>query len=323
MRAIRPCHLSTVARLSGLFGAVLVGCLLWIARPVEAGWRNVELSVFPEFCEPSPRLLTGYPYPRFPRGGSIIVRDFEAPLHSLIRTEKQPPANLSLGGTALEVTTHSEVGDRLFFDGGEAGVGLHNPGGRPVRVGWEARLEAREVQRSGAIVGPASVSTRRIDVVRPKETYYLRTPTPDRPGYYRIDLKFKAKDGSTARFHYYIRVVPLFVSAQIATDATRYSPGEIIFARVENTGTETLKEAESYEIEVETPSGWLWVGPYVIKGPRSPLGMTPVLAAGRGRCIGIGVPQGASPGTYRVTRNLAPSGAVETLIPAVAYFEIN
>jgi hypothetical protein len=324
MRSVCPYSSRTVARLSGLFVVVLGACLLWAAAKLaQAGWRNIESEQVPQFCEANPRLVTTYPGPRVSRGGEIIVRDFEAPLRSLVRREKQPPANLSLGGTTIEVITHSGVGSRLFFAGGEAGLGLRNSGSRPVRVDWDATLKVREVQRSGSIVGPVSASTRRIEVIRPKETYDLRTPTPDKAGYYRIDLKFKAKDGSTGRFHYYIRVVPLFVSAQIATDARRYSPGEIVFARVENRGTETLKESSLYRIEVETASGWLGVGPDVVKGPRSSLGMTPVLAAGRGRCIGIGVPQGASPGMYRVTRNLAPQGEVESLIPAVAYFAVN
>jgi hypothetical protein len=133
-----------------------------------------------------------------------------------------------------------------------------------------------------------------------------------KPALYRLTVVFDSARGKRlASFQRYFRVVEPTVHRRLALNAPSYQPGQTVFARVENFGTEVAAYGVPFAIERLDAGGWGIA-------PESPDGswILPMLASGPGEtgpCTGFLIPPEMPPGHYRMSKELIRDSAGETL----------
>ncbi len=78
-----------------------------------------------------------------------------------------------------------------------------------------------------------------------------------------------------------------------------YRPGDVVYGRMENIGTETVGDLPGYRVERLTATGWVRVGPSGLGRPPAP---PPILTAGKARGIAFRIPNSARRGKYRLAK---------------------
>jgi len=86
---------------------------------------------------------------------------------------------------------------------------------------------------------------------------------------------------------------------RLGSNHSSYDRGDVVYARVENRGTQQIFDLPEYQIERQVEERWQRVGPIGLRWPRSP---PPILTSGRARCFNFRIPRSASAGRYRVVK---------------------
>ncbi|HEX2280291.1 MAG TPA: immunoglobulin-like domain-containing protein [Thermomicrobiales bacterium] len=95
-------------------------------------------------------------------------------------------------------------------------------------------------------------------------------------------------------------------SIRVGTDKRGYRPGETLFARVENLGTEPVRYRKPFAIDKLVNGAWIRVGP----GDEIWLRDVARLGAGQaGECMAYRIPRGFGPGNYRVAKEVETVGS--------------
>jgi len=153
----------------------------------------------------------------------------------------------------------------------------------------------------GSIFGKAK--TKRVEIGRPRNGAFddLFFSVSAEPALYRVDIVFRNRTGKRlGAYGQYFRVVSPLQDARLRLNATSYRPGETVYARVENFGTELVTYGVSYSIERYNGTSWG-------EAPESPNGpwILPLLFSQpgtSGRCSGFSIPTEMTPGRYRFAK---------------------
>lgn len=92
---------------------------------------------------------------------------------------------------------------------------------------------------------------------------------------------------------------------RLGSDQRSYRRGEVVYARMENIGTERIYDPPEYQIDRLADDEWERVGPNGFGWPRSP---SPLLTSGRARCINFRIPKRVPLGFYRVVKRIEYGG---------------
>jgi len=266
------------------------------------------------FCASDPIITqrVGRKPVREPMDGSIRILNFERPLERLPRL-KQPPISgrLPFGPSSLRVTpTRPDFGGRLRVGKGMVGYRLTNESKTSVKdLDWILISKVFRVDQDGRIQDLVAMSRGRLQNMSRRETrgetFFL-----SEPGLYRFDITIKVPGDSRFQVGYgdYVRILEPTLDVRLNSQANRFRAGNVVNSRLENFGTELIQEVRDYSVELSTANGWLKVGPTALGWPRSP---APFLSAGKARCLSFRVPSQATPGRYRLVRQVEVGGSLD------------
>lgn len=234
------------------------------------------------------------------------VHDYEAPLDRLppvrrVRLDEDlpfGPRNLSIYQAAFSRVIVGKGGfGYRFFD--------ETYGRRPeVRLDWSVKTAISRIDRNGSVLRQVTSEEQDFGLVSEiDEELDFWLDVPAGPALYRYDIEFRDRDSRELLGSYseYLRVVKPTFRADIAVDRRHVSPGQKVFARVENRGTSWIEFGLYYEVQRFEGGRWVeqdlgvgaWPLPSILMG-----------SGQSGWCMRYRVPADASPGWYRFVKGL-------------------
>jgi len=235
-----------------------------------------------------------------------VVHNFERPLERLPHIREAPlrehlpfgPARIFMGqiGSGPLVVGSDVIGFGLSYSPFYPGHHLSPP------LNWLVEAQLARVDRHGRTTQTLGKISKRVGRLR---------STDDRPSgdldfsfpvsksaLYRVEITFADKAGKRlARYGKYLRVLRPSLDARLALSGTAFRPGEIVTARLENHGTDSLHYGLGRTIERYDGSTWT-VAPESSQGAVLAIG----LSSGPGEsasCWSFNIPPGEPPGRYR------------------------
>jgi Bacterial Ig-like domain len=201
------------------------------------------------------------------------------------------PGSVYLSGAAPIQTGPTSVGWALRY------------GILPRRLDWLVSVEMTRVSLKGTPVG--GTQTKQVKIGRPGRNAFtdLSFSVPDDPAIYKVEIFFRNAGGRLlGRFGKYFRVMEPRSNVRLKLTSTSYKPGERIYARVENLGTEQVSYGVPYSIQVFDGTTWM-------RAPQSPAGpwIMPLWLSAPGRsgsCNSFGIPADMPVGRYRFVKPL-------------------
>ena len=256
-----------------------------------------------------------------------IVRNYERPLRRLPAVRRPPNTKrLPFGPRRLEFyQAFALSGERLIVGKGSFGYGFLDTGfgaQRRLRVGWIVRASLFSVSKEGVTERRLGRVRKRFGVVGSINQPHIALSVPASPGFYQFDISFQKRRGKRlGKFSEYIRVMDGFVNVRVGTKRKSYRPGETVYARVENLGTEEIRFGAPYAVEHLTEVGWVRVGPKTRGWPRWLAGL---YAGGAGKCMDFRIPETFAPGLYRIVKSVkyGPWKRGETDLTRFGKFEV-
>lgn len=188
----------------------------------------------------------------------------------------------------------------------------HNYSGT-VRLDWTVTAELWTIDKHGTAfqkVDSQELFIGRLDAAH--QPAIEVKPPAGRRGFYRFDMQIESATGKTiASYGAYFKRVRPYWNVKLGLARDRIRPGQRVFSRLENFGTDTASYGESFSIERFKNGSWV----------RQP-GLTPgawfswggILGPGRtGLCNSVRLPANTPAGRYRVVKvaggNLRGRGA--------------
>jgi hypothetical protein len=128
-----------------------------------------------------------------------------------------------------------------------------------------------------------------------------------RPAFYRVDLVIRTGQGRVlGRYGAYFRVVAVRSQSRVTLSAEVLAPGQTLFARVENLGTESILPQSVFRVEHAEGTDWAEVATVLIPGLKPHI--RAMLPAGQAsRCVQYQLPSNLALGTYRVSNQVSLS----------------
>jgi hypothetical protein len=239
--------------------------------------------------------------------------DYEAPLADLPPLPRNTAGNgLGIGPPRLRLVP---AGDRLNIEESEFGYELSVDRmtiRRPVNLDGYTEFELDRVDRAGRVVKPIAAKRQRLGVVAGPafNGKPFLASVPAKPGLYRFQARLRDAQGrAVGRYADYLRVVRPVTDVRLVSSGGPLRPGSQINFWIENRGTREVDPlGAGFAFEVFEGGAWS-------KAPGSPLGFPKLkyrpLPAGRsGVCRSFRIPAGASPGLYRLSKDVVlESGA--------------
>ena len=234
-----------------------------------------------------------------------VIRDYSAPLAALPKVRELPasgrlpfaPRGLWLGGGEANVI---RAGDSIQFRFLNRG-----PARAEARLGWYVTSRLVQVDRSGRAVRVAKRKRQRIGLIHKIEKQLFGFARSPRPGLYRFDIAFRDRTGELlGRYHAYYGVVRRRLAVRLHLKGNLFRPGDVIYGRVENRGTEWLFYGEPNSIERYDGTDWVRLNlrrAFSMIGILGPPGTV-------GRCTSnFRVPTDFAPGHYRMVKQVSYS----------------
>lgn len=232
---------------------------------------------------------------------SQTLHDYLAPLKRMPEL-REPPYRATGRSFHLRGVDIAASGPSLAVSGGSAGYQLNwdtNPK-------WNVTVTLSRVDWRGRVVQRIGQRHLRLGELAPAITTEPRFALPRKPAAYRTTLVIRSPSGRKfAEFGNYYRVVKPAVHASLAPSAPSYSPGDTLFARVENPGAAFVLFGQEYAIEKLEGESW-------IRAPESPGAFVMPLyfvAPGRtsGHCSVFQIPVSMPLGRYRISHEAVVS----------------
>lgn len=261
-----------------LSSAIAALAVLFVVVPSASA---VTYEVEPPFCKPA------------------LLRDYLKPLERLPRLPSPPSGRLPFGPERLGLRPMQS----LVVGSGRVGYDLVVEGRAPVHPDWRVTTTLERVDWRGRPVKTIATANRQLRTIRSDRRAGDVFELKGAPAPYRVITVFRSKSGEQlGRFGFYFRLVRPTESAILALNASSYRPGQTVFARVENRGTELVGYGVPYAIERLSGSTWS-------KAPESPRGpwILPLLLSNpgmSGRCTGFWITPDMPAGRYRMVKEI-------------------
>jgi hypothetical protein len=187
-------------------------------------------------------------------------------------------------------------GPALAVGGGSAGYQFQwdkNPH-------WNVTVQLAQVNGNGSVRVFMGERRFRTLALAPAEIVEPHFALPERPGLYRTTLVIRSASGrKIARFGNYYRLVKPKTNMRFVPQKPTYRPGELVFARLENSGAAFALYGEEFTVEGLTGETW---GP--VPGAPGPLttGLQFVAPGTTGHCLVFLIPSNFAAGRYRLSQ---------------------
>jgi hypothetical protein len=261
---------------------VALGSILTLAALARPAGAAIDV-VRPPFCE------------------GEILHDYLAPLDRLPDLHSPPP-NGQLGFGSHNILVRQ--GSGLVVGEGSVGFSLDLDNyNHPARPGWDVTAELSEVNWRGMSIRTVDRLRRRVLKIGREHSADFEFSVGAKPAVYRVTTVFRSLSGKKlGGFGSYFRVVPPTKHARLGLNGDTYQPGQAVFGRVENFGTEPVAYGVPYAIERLEGEAWA-------KAPESPGGpwVMPLLwslPGMSGNCDDFPIPATMPPGRYRMTKEI-------------------
>jgi hypothetical protein len=229
---------------------------------------------------------------------SQTLHDYLAPLKQMPEL-REPPFRATGRFFRFRGVTIAASGPALAVSGGRAGYQLNwdtNPK-------WDVTVNLARVDWRGRFMWQIGWRHLRLGELGAALTAEPSIGLPRKPGAYRTIIVIRSPSGrKLAEFGNHYRVVRPTVHARLALSSPAYSPGAILFARVENPGAAFALFGEEYAIEKLEGESW-------VRAPESPGAFIMPLyfvAPGKtsGHCSVFPIPASTPPGRYRISQEV-------------------
>lgn len=272
-------HIGTICRALTAYLAMLVACLA-----VAPGDAAADASAF---CK------------------QRIVHDYLEPLRQMPQLHEVPSSgHLPFAPARVSVAV---LDGGLRVGKGLIGFRFDDEGTGRRRLGWTVDSSLMRVSRAGDVKATMQSKTVRLGTEIVDDISGTRFFVSGRPAFYRVDLVIRTGHGRVlGRYGAYFRVAGVRSQSRVALSAEVLAPGQTLFARVENLGTEFILPQSLFRIERAGEAGWTEVATAPIPGlkPR----IRSVLFGGEAsRCVQYQLPPDFAPGAYRVSDQVSLS----------------
>lgn len=134
-------------------------------------------------------------------------------------------------------------------------------------------------------------------------------PLEERRGFYRFDMRIESPGGKVlGSFGSYFKVVRPFWKVKLGLARNHLRPGQTVYSRLENFGSQTASYGESFSVERFDSATMSWVPQPDLLGRRAWLMWGGILGPGRtGLCNSFRLPDNISAGRYRVVKSVGRS----------------
>jgi hypothetical protein len=188
----------------------------------------------------------------------------------------------------------------------------------PRRLNWVVKSRLTRVNAFGQSRGLLASKTNYLGTQKFDHPAIQGFLVAGHPAYYRVDIAIGRRSGAIlGRYGEYFRVVRPRFQAQLAISDDLVAPDQVLYARIENIGTEPILPSSRMQVERYDGTAWVDASSVSVPGPR------PHVRAvlGGGEAAGCGeylVPEGQPNGRYRirsdVSRTLSPESKLQVAL---------
>lgn len=244
-----------------------------------------------------------------------IARDYEAPFQRMPAVRPPPEGELPFGPRNLSMFRVDWKS--VVLRGGNLGYrfGAKDAGTRTLRLNWDVTARLVAVDTRGRFLREVGQERQRFRSVGGYDERGYDLPEFVFPakhvGLYRLDLSFRSLRGrALGRYREYFRVVPRSVKMDLRLSLTGFRPGETVYARVANLGTNGMNVPFRYAVERLTGTAWVGAGVTTTPGDALSPGESWWMQGGElVPCAEYAIPPDAEPGRYRVRTSVQPFGS--------------
>jgi hypothetical protein len=244
-----------------------------------------------------------------------LARDYEAPFQRMPSVHAPPEGELPFGPrnmSLFRVDWRSVVlrGSNLGYR-----FGAKDAGTRTLRLNWDVAARLVAVDAGGRPVRQVARERKRFSSVGGYDKRGYNLPEFVFPakhvGLYRLDLSFRSLRGrALGRYREYFRVVPRTVKMDLRLGSSEFHPGETVYARVANLGTNGMNVPFRYAVERLDGAAWVGAGATTTPGDAlSPEENWWMQGGELVPCTEYALPPDAEPGAYRVRTSVQPFGS--------------
>jgi hypothetical protein len=247
-----------------------------------------------------------WPYSDVPFCRRTLLRNYMAPIERLPALHHTPldegPAFKPRG---VSINGHY---DQLLPGGGSLGFYIYYSGRPAVRLNWLVTAKLAGVDRRGQILSVVDGKQKAIRRPASDSSNDFSFEVPGKPALYKTTLTIRKLSGELlGRYGQYARVLEPKSETRLHLSATSVHPGEALYARVENLGTELVSYGVPYAIDAFDGATWA-------PAPQSPKGpwILPLLHSAPGyseNCSRFLIPTDMAPGLYRFVKDVTESSA--------------
>lgn len=240
--------------------------------------------------------------PAFCKGS--IVRNYAAPLRNFPPVHQPPPteAPLHFGPPRLTITSSGS----LMASKGRIGIAIEGSSyEKAPPIPWDAEATLQRVDGKGRIKEGWGVRRQRHTHIAINSQHQLDLTflVGGKPAYYRVDTYLNDRHtGRSVHYAQYVRVLRRSFSVRLRLNRRVVAPGDTLFARLFDYGTVGVYHAVDYILEQYGVNGWELTPFPPIHEPAVLVGIG---AGGIVKCDRITLPATATPGTYRVGKDIS------------------
>jgi hypothetical protein len=205
---------------------------------------------------------------------------------------------------------------RIYIYGGQLQVGAGGIGFAfsnesieyPFQSDWIAELDLLRVDQTGTVKRRLNHKVDSLFRIAPNGTRFEQFKVSPHPGYYRVNILLRTRGSGDmlGRYGAYFRVVRPTFGVKLAASTKVVAPGQTIYARVKNLGTELVTPDSLFPIERLTGGDWAQVASASVSGLR-PTFRARLRGGEDARCASFQVAADVEPGTYRFKADVRSS----------------
>lgn len=244
-----------------------------------------------------------------------IARDYEAPFRRMPSVHPPPEGELPFGPRNMSIFRVDWK--RVVLRGGNLGYrfGAKDAATRTLHLNWDVTAKLIAVDAAGRPIREVDREHTRFTEAGGYDDRGYDLPEfvfpARRVGYYRFDLSFrKLRGGKLGSYREYFRVVPRTVAMHLRLSAAKLHPGETLYARVANLGTNGMNVPFRYAVERFDGATWVAAGASVTPGDALSPDENWWMQGGEATpCTEYAIPVDVEAGRYRMRTSVQPFGS--------------